>query len=277
MRGILTYHSIDDSGSPISVSPQAFAAHARFLASGRIRVVDLATIAALPEGEGESEDIVAITFDDGFASFATQAWPLLREHGLPATLFVVTDRAGGTNAWDAAPGSSIPTLPLLRWEDLGRLAGEGLALGAHGRTHASLPGLSRERLEDEVRGSRDRILAETGRAPSAFAYPFGEVDPAAADSARAAFSCAVTTRFGLLARGDDAHLLPRLDAYYFRSNERLESWGSGGFRRWIALRGAARRVRALARRLGTSPGLGKPDATPTMEPRERDADQDRGA
>lgn len=273
MRGILTYHSIDDSGSPISVSPRAFEAHARFLATGRVRVVDLATIAAL----SDAEDAVAITFDDGFENFATEAWPRLRDLHLPVTLFVVTDRAGGTNAWDAAPGLSIPKLPLLPWEDLRRLANEGLSLGAHGRTHASLPGLPREALEAEVRGSRDRILAETGRTPVSFAYPFGDVDPAAAASAKSAFSCAVTTRFGLVGGGDDPHLLPRLDAYYLRAGDRLESFGSRGFRRWIALRGAARRAGILARRLRPNRELGKPDVAPTMGPREGDDQADREA
>jgi len=272
VRGILTYHSIDDSGSPISVSPSAFAAHVRFLASGRVRVVDLATILAVPE----EEDAVAITFDDGFANFATEAWPRLKEHGLPATLYVVTDRAGGTNDWDA-PGSSIPSGPLLGWEELGRLAGEGLALGAHGRTHASLPGLSRERLEDEVRGSRDRILAETGRVATSLAYPFGDFDPATVRAAKDAFPCAVTTRFRLLAPGEDPHRLPRIDAYYLRSNDRLESFGSGGFRRWLALRGAVRQAGALARGLAPARGLGKGEATPTMEPQGGDADPERRA
>ena len=38
MRAILTYHSIDESGSPISVDPDAFRRHVRWLASGRVRV-----------------------------------------------------------------------------------------------------------------------------------------------------------------------------------------------------------------------------------------------
>ena len=128
-----------------------------------------------------------------------------------------------------------------------------------------------------MRGSFDRILAETGKAPASFAYPFGDQDPAAAAAARATFSCAVTAEFRLLARGDDPYLLPRLDAYYFRENDRLESFGSAGFRRWTALRGAVRRAGVLARSLRTGPKLGKPDATPTMEPRDGDADPDRGA
>jgi len=270
VRGILTYHSIDPSGSPISVAPEAFAAHARFLASGGVRVVPLAELAQPREDEGG--DALAITFDDGFANFASHAWPVLREHGLPATLFVVTDRAGGTNAWDGAPGLAIPELPLLSWPDLARLAGEGLDLGAHGRTHASLRGLPRERLEAEVAGSRDRIREETGRTPAAFAYPFGDVDDAAAAAAKAAFACAVTTRLALLAPGEDRHLLPRIDAYYLRENDRLQDFGSAGFRRWLGVRGAARRVGSLMRRT-----LGKADAAPTMEPRDADAEDDRGA
>ncbi|TFG50637.1 MAG: polysaccharide deacetylase, partial [Gemmatimonadales bacterium] len=44
MRAILTYHSIDDSGSPISVAPEQFRAHVRWLQSGVIRVVPLAEL-----------------------------------------------------------------------------------------------------------------------------------------------------------------------------------------------------------------------------------------
>ena len=65
MRAILTYHSIDPSGSPISVSPAAFRRHIEWLASGRVRVVRLEELMRLPAGE----DAVALTFDDGFAKF----------------------------------------------------------------------------------------------------------------------------------------------------------------------------------------------------------------
>jgi peptidoglycan/xylan/chitin deacetylase (PgdA/CDA1 family) len=269
VRGILTYHSIDGSGSPISVAPEAFARHVRFLASGRVRVVELGKIARVPE----EEDAVAITFDDGFANFAERAWPLLRDRGLPATLFVVSDRVGKTNAWDAAPGIEIPSLPLLAWDQLARFALEGLELGAHGRTHASLAGMPRDRLFDEVNGSKEKIRMETGRTPSAFAFPFGDRDAAAVEAVRGAFSCACTTELRALARGEDLHLLPRVDAFYLRSNERLEAWGSAGFRRWLALRGGMRRAAALARRLAPRRSFGKPAARRTMGPQDGHADR----
>ncbi len=44
MRAILTYHSIDSSGSPISLSEESFRGHVRFLGSGRVSVVPLAEL-----------------------------------------------------------------------------------------------------------------------------------------------------------------------------------------------------------------------------------------
>src|SRR5690606_37701023 len=60
MRAILTYHSIDESGSPISVSREAFRAHVRWLASGAVKVRPLAELVDARDGG----DAVAITFDD---------------------------------------------------------------------------------------------------------------------------------------------------------------------------------------------------------------------
>ena len=56
MRAILTYHSIDESGSPISVAPAAFRRHVEWLASGRVRVVSLEEIVRL----NDAVDAVAL-------------------------------------------------------------------------------------------------------------------------------------------------------------------------------------------------------------------------
>ena len=121
MRAILTYHSIDNSGSPVSVTPAAFRQHIEWLASGSTRVLSLGDIVH----GSQSDDAVALTFDDGFENFSTEAWPLLRAHRFPATLFVVTGQVGRTNAWQGREEPGIPTLPLLGWAALERLAGDG--------------------------------------------------------------------------------------------------------------------------------------------------------
>jgi len=63
VKATLTYHSIEESGSPISVSPSVFASHLRWLGSARVRVFSLDALASHSDDAG---DAVAVTFDDGF-------------------------------------------------------------------------------------------------------------------------------------------------------------------------------------------------------------------
>ncbi|HEU4630961.1 MAG TPA: polysaccharide deacetylase family protein [Gemmatimonadaceae bacterium] len=239
MRAILTYHSIDGSGSPISMPPERFRAHVRWLASGLVAVVPLD---ALLRGEG-GDSAVALTFDDAFANFATHAAPLLAEHAFPATLFVPTGFVGGRNAWAGTGARGIPDLPLLGWSALARLAERGIALGSHGRTHRPLAGLAASDLADEVEGSAEDLLRHTGVRPRAFAYPYGSVDGAAASRVRAVYDIGCTTVLRGLRDAEDPVWLPRVDAYYLRAPGRLESWGTAHLRRYLRLRAVARRLR----------------------------------
>ena len=116
MRAILTYHSIDSSGSPISLSEESFRAHVRFFGSGRVNVVPLAELASVPD----EKDAVALTFDDGFLNFTSSAMPVLAHLGFPATVFVVSGAVGTSNSWGGHEANGIPMLPLMSWTDLQR-------------------------------------------------------------------------------------------------------------------------------------------------------------
>jgi peptidoglycan/xylan/chitin deacetylase (PgdA/CDA1 family) len=246
MRAILMYHSIDSSGSPISLSEEVFRAHVRFLGSGRVRVVPLATISSLPD----ETDAVALTFDDGFLNFTSSALPVLSHQGFPATVFVVSDAVGSNNDWGGRPSPGIPTLPLMSWSDLRRLRDSGFEVGAHTRTHPDLTTLSPTQLQDEMAGCAARIAAELGQKPGAFAYPYGAVNDGVASIARRLFQESVTTELRSLAPDDDVALLPRLDAWYFRKPGTLETWGSPTFRRRLWVRSRGRRVREVMTRRG---------------------------
>lgn len=243
MRAILTYHSIDVSGSPISVSPDVFRAHCDFLSSGRVRVLPLETLLTDPR----AGDAVALTFDDAFVNFATHAAPLLDRHGLPSTLFVVSDHVGGHNDWGGRPAFGVPHLPLLTWPELAELQNRGVQIGAHTRHHQPLVQLRGAELADEVQGAVARIESALGRRPDTFAYPYGAVDSEAAAVVRDACAWACTTELRALGTDEDRVLLPRLDMYYFRDPGQLEAWGTAAFRSRLWLRGQGRRLRRLAR------------------------------
>lgn len=245
MRAILTYHSVDASGSPISVSPMEFRAHCDFLAAGRVRVLPLTELLARP---GE-DDAVALTFDDAFANFWEEAAPELEARGLPATVFAVTDHVGGHNSWGGRQAPGIPHLPLMTWDQLGRLGERGFTVGAHTRTHPVLAGLAAARLDDELGGAAALLAERLGERPVTFAYPYGVVDAAAASRARAHFALSVTTELRVLRASEDPARLPRLDMFYLRTAGLLERWGSAAFRSHLWVRSRARELR----RMFTSP------------------------
>ncbi len=244
MRAILTYHSIDGSGSPVSVHPEVFEHQVSWLASSGVDVVPLADLLSRPP----DASACAITFDDAFLNFQEVAWPVLRSHGLPVTLFVVSGHAGGTNAWGGVTDGTVPTLPLMDWDALGLVAEQGVLLGAHTHTHPRLPALQDPDLEDELARCQAEIAAHTGTRPSALAYPYGEVDGRVATAAARHYSFGVTTRLAPLGGGESPLQLPRLDAYYFREGGRLEAWGTASFERYVAFRRGLRSVRRVLTR-----------------------------
>lgn len=241
MRAILTYHSVDDSGSPISVGRAEFRAHCAFLASGRVRVVSLDAMPAVPP----SEDAVAITFDDGFENFWTEAAPQLESHGLPATVFAVAGHVGAYNDWGGRQVPGIPHLPLMSWDRLARLRERGFAIGAHTRTHPALPAIPPTQLDDELGGCVSAIEQATGVRPTTFAYPYGAHDAATANAVRECFDLACTTELRALRAVEDRSLLPRLDMFYFRAPGLLDRWGSAAFRSLLWLRSRGRQLRGL--------------------------------
>jgi len=245
LKAVLTYHSIDDSGSAISVDPVTFRMHMKWLSGRGIPVVPLQSILASAEGTA-----VALTFDDGFRNFDEFALPVLREYGFPASLFVVPGNVGKTNAWsgsERAPG--IPTLPLLDWAEIARVAGHGVEIGAHSRSHPFLSRIAPSQLHDEIVGAGDDIARELGLRPQSFCYPYGDLNAAVVHAAAAAYRIAVTTELREINDGPvDSHLVPRIDMYYFRNPRGLESVGTAAFSRYLSFRRAGRTVRGLASR-----------------------------
>ena len=241
MRAILTYHAIDGTGSVISVTPEDFAAHVSWAASGAVRVVSVEELLALPD----SVNAVALTFDDALASVATEAAPRLAEHGLAATVFVVSDHVGGDNGWDGDAGTRVPTQSVLGWDALGKLVDAGWCVGSHTRRHPWLTRCSDDQLEDELAGASAMIAEQLGAAPSTLAYPYGDVNPRVQRAAATHYRVACTTRHLPVTAAADLHAVPRLDAWYFRGPAPFRHWGTARFRRAIAWRHALRRARRL--------------------------------
>ncbi len=243
MRAVLTYHSIDDSGSPISVSLETFERHVRWLTSGDVTVEPLDALVRPSDASDGPPHRVALTFDDGFANFSASAWPRLRDAGLPATVFLVSGHVGGTNAWGGRRVPGIPVLPLMSWDEAGHCASAGATIGAHSRTHPHLPAMTASGARAEMEGGQQDLCNRLGVPVNAFAYPYGDVSPDVAATAVSLFDVACTTEYRAFSGDDLRHLVPRIDMYYFQGPEAFVDWGTAAFRRRVA----RRRVLRVAR------------------------------
>ncbi len=203
---VFVYHRFGDSRYPSTNTSQAeFRAHLETLRTGGYTVLSLGEIVArLRHDTPLPERCAAITVDDAFRSFLSGAMPLLREYGYPATLFVNTGEVGGPE--------------YLGWEELRRLAGEGVEIGNHSAAHGylldRLRGESaaawRQRISAEIRTAQDQLKTRLGVTPQLFAYPYGEFSNELIQLVRElGFVAAVGQQSGVAGREQELFALPR--------------------------------------------------------------------
>ena len=239
MRAILTFHSIDNSGSVLSYDAGLFEALLTELAVKNIPVCDLDTLLADDKKCG-----IAITFDDGMKSVYKSALPILREHQAPSHMFLTTGEIG-TDAVGPQPGG-IPAFDRLDWDEVEALQLAGMAIECHTHTHPDMRTLSSQHIADEC-GEADRIIqSRLGRNPRYFAYPFGYHNRLVSDFVRDRYSASCTTRLRKLGDQEDPALLPRLDSYYLRSPLHIRLIDSSMMQGYLELRNQMRNLRGKA-------------------------------
>jgi peptidoglycan/xylan/chitin deacetylase (PgdA/CDA1 family) len=237
---ILSYHSLDNSGSVITTSPKWFGQTLAALHSEGFRCINLNEW--IEAGRPSVERCFAITFDDGLASIRNGAETIAR-FGFSATAFLVTDRMGLDNAWQGQP-SGIPVSPLLGWTDLPQLRSAGFQFGAHSCSHPHFKRLDREQIRRQIVESRREIEQETGELCRLFAYPYGEAPHQAREIVRQEFAAGFGTKLGYATDRDPLSEISRVDSYYLRTPAALRRLLDGT---WPALLRLLRTARAARR------------------------------
>lgn len=188
MIPVLCYHRI---GGPLElgvtrVARAVFARQMHALARSGWRTLTLGQFALrVQRGVGPSCNEFLLTFDDGYASLAELAYPVLADAGLTATTFLVTDFVGRDNAWDVR--YAWHRLRHLDWDTIERWQQRGFGFASHTASHARLTWLGDARVAHEFAASRETLVRRLGpEAGLAVAYPFGARDDRIERLARAA-------------------------------------------------------------------------------------------
>ena len=169
---VLCYHSVSTAWEhALSVTPTAFREQVTSLSRSGVPPV---SAEALARGERRG---LHVTFDDAYKD-VLQVIPLLRELGLPTTIFVSTGFADGGRplAVPELAAEDPELLATMSWNELGGLADEGIEIGAHTVSHPHLTQLTDAELDRELGDSKRQIEDTIDRPARLLAYPYGEHD-----------------------------------------------------------------------------------------------------
>jgi len=165
---ILMYHHVNSAPPPADVYEAALttsdADFSRQLAHLRCAGYGAVTLAQLFDGMYNGAPLparpVVLTFDDGYADAFTNAFPLLRWHGVVGSFSIVTGYV------------DIP--PYLTWAQIGEMANAGMEIIAHSVTHEDLNRSPDDIVRYQVAESKRVLEEHLGRPVNYFTYPSGE-------------------------------------------------------------------------------------------------------
>jgi peptidoglycan/xylan/chitin deacetylase (PgdA/CDA1 family) len=203
---ILVYHSIDQfeghGYKELYVTPENFSEQMAYL---RDHGYTLLTFERWQEIDKVNKPIF-ITFDDGYKNQlnALMIFQKLQNNRFkPAgTIFVISDFIGGANRLTAS--------------DLKQLANSGMfSIQSHTATHPDLTKM--DKLEYQLKGSKEKIQQITGKPVIALSYPYGDFNPYVVAETKKYYQYGLTTTPEVfIQKGiqDELYLLPRIYVKY---------------------------------------------------------------
>lgn len=180
---ILMYHSIS-SGNSLRVPKSEFAAHMKWLKdNGYVTLSPKEAYQVLATNSTPSEKYVLITFDDGYTDNYTKAFPILKEYGMKATIFMIEQSIGRPHHLTDA--------------QMDDMMAHGISIESHTIHHLELNRLTQKQQEEELKGSKVFFDQRFSQQTIMVSYPVGRYNEDTLKLAKeAGYEMAVTTEPG---------------------------------------------------------------------------------
>ena len=215
---VINYHDIVDNSLNLktlnppdqqAVSQKNFAAHLAWLKANHYHVISVQDLVDSAVGlKNLPDNAVMLTFDDGYQSFYTRVFPLLKKYRYPATLALVGSWMDGQHVEDR------PNIPLMTWPQVREVVASGLVeIASHsydlhhgivanpqGNEQSAVTSrlydkeydeyekdeAYRQRIFGHMGKSADFIFQNLGIRPRVMVWPYGEYNAIAQDAAKMA-------------------------------------------------------------------------------------------
>ena len=202
---VLSYHSISDDKSSISISTNIFEKQIIFLKKLSYESVNFDEI------DPNKKNQIILTFDDGYKDILVNALPILKKYNFKATCFFVTNLIGKNNNWDNKK-ENYKIKELMNLDDIKKWYENGMSVQSHSHNHLDLTKLSDMEIINELEYSKKYLQEKFNIMSDVFCYPFGKVNRNVYEITKKIYKKAVTTnrsRYNI--NKHNRILIPRID------------------------------------------------------------------
>ncbi|AJA46254.1 polysaccharide deacetylase family protein [Clostridium pasteurianum DSM 525 = ATCC 6013] len=203
---VLMYHSIADNSNvtnlaskSIILPPEVFREQMQYLKDNGYTTLTLDELYNfLKNNKPVPEKSVVLTFDDAYKDNYTNAYPILKEFGFKATIFVIT---GGTDKIGA----------YLTSDQIKEMYANGIDIQSHTVNHEDLDKLSLEKQQETLVQSKQFLEKLLNKKVDFIAYPSGKYNNFTEQAAKnAGYTMAFTINSGWANRDTNIYFLNRV-------------------------------------------------------------------
>ncbi|MBE6063391.1 MAG: polysaccharide deacetylase family protein [Clostridium butyricum] len=206
-RGIpvLYYHSVNDViTNEVTISPALLRKELEYIKNQGYITLSMNEVENyILNNEPIPEKSILITFDDGYMDNYYNAYPILKELNMKATIFCITSKLDGSY--------------YLSEDAIKEMSQNNIDIESHTVTHTHLNKLTYDEQIKELSESKSKLESIVGKKITAIAFPFGDYNKNSIDAAKnCGYNLAFTTNKGFADRNDNPLELNRIyiSSYY---------------------------------------------------------------
>lgn len=201
---VLYYHSVLESAdNEVIITPENLKKQLQYIKDQGYTTLTIAQLKNyLLNNSSIPEKSIVITFDDGYMDNYYNAFPILKDLDMKATIFCITSNLDGSY--------------YLSKDAIREMSNYGIDIESHTVNHAKLDSLTYDEQLKELQESKKNLEEITGKEVDSIAYPFGNFNDDSIKASKAAgYTLGFTTNRGLSDRADNPL---KLDRIYISSN-----------------------------------------------------------